>query len=319
MTIQWQSGRPSGLIDAFRPDVIHVTSCETLSASVLRAAKSRAVPLLLSLTDFWFLCPRITLLRSDGHLCDGNTQPTDCVTCVARDSTAYRWSRTVLSDDTATHILTAAGRIPWLARRRGLRGWTGDMAGRKAFLREAMAWPDVRMTASPLVRRLHLASGSIGPIEVQPYGHDVSGLRPVHRRTSGEVTVGYIGQLIPSKGAHLLLQAVRELPAELTSRLRVLVYGDLDAAGAYGEHLKSLAASTPTVEFCGTYDRSDSSRIYGSFDVLAVPSLWYDFPLVLHEAFATRTSVIATNLGGLAESVLHDRNGLLFSEATPQD
>jgi glycosyltransferase involved in cell wall biosynthesis len=45
---------------------------------------------------------------------------------------------------------------------------------------------------------------------------------------------------------------------------------------------------------------------------LVVPSIWYDFPLIIHEALATKTPVIATNLGGMAEAVAHETNGLLF-------
>ncbi len=48
-------------------------------------------------------------------------------------------------------------------------------------------------------------------------------------------------------------------------------------------------------------------------DILVVPSLWYEnAPLVIYEAFASNTPVIATALGGMAEAVTHEVNGLLF-------
>jgi glycosyltransferase involved in cell wall biosynthesis len=50
-----------------------------------------------------------------------------------------------------------------------------------------------------------------------------------------------------------------------------------------------------------------------------VPSLWYDFPLIIHEAFATKTPVIATNLGGMAEAVTHGVDGLLFERGDAAD
>jgi glycosyltransferase involved in cell wall biosynthesis len=41
--------------------------------------------------------------------------------------------------------------------------------------------------------------------------------------------------------------------------------------------------------------------------------MWYEnAPLVIHEAFATQTPVITTNIGGMAEAVSHEQNGLLF-------
>ena len=49
-----------------------------------------------------------------------------------------------------------------------------------------------------------------------------------------------------------------------------------------------------------------------SFDVLAVPSLWYDFPLVIQDAMAAGAPVLASNLGGMAEAVADGTNGFLF-------
>ena len=75
-----------------KPDLVHVTSCETLSASVLDVVKQNHIPLILSVTDFWFLCPRINLLRSDGRNCSGITTPWDCLQCTARPSKPYQWA-----------------------------------------------------------------------------------------------------------------------------------------------------------------------------------------------------------------------------------
>ncbi|MBX9686174.1 MAG: glycosyltransferase, partial [Candidatus Obscuribacterales bacterium] len=44
-----------------------------------------------------------------------------------------------------------------------------------------------------------------------------------------------------------------------------------------------------------------------------VPSRWYEnTPLVIQSALASKTPLIVTNLGGMAELVRHGFNGLLF-------
>jgi glycosyltransferase involved in cell wall biosynthesis len=51
-----------------------------------------------------------------------------------------------------------------------------------------------------------------------------------------------------------------------------------------------------------------------------VPSAWYEnTPLVIYEAFASGTPVVATDLGGLSEVVEHGRNGLLFGVDNARD
>ena len=53
-------------------------------------------------------------------------------------------------------------------------------------------------------------------------------------------------------------------------------------------------------------------EVMTGIDVLAVPSTWYDFPLVIPSALATNTPVIATDLPGMNEMIRHEVNGLLF-------
>ena len=59
---------------------------------------------------------------------------------------------------------------------------------------------------------------------------------------------------------------------------------------------------------------------YSSIDVLVVPSVTFEgYGLVVQEAFATKTPVIASNIGALNESVEHMKNGLLFEVGNSDD
>lgn len=303
-----------------RPELVHVTSCGTLSASVLRVIEEAGIPLVLSLTDFWFLCPQINLLRSDGENCDGLTTAWDCLRCKLFGEKAYRWPSRLLPEASVAYLLQAVSKYPFLTRRRGLRGMAGDMKDRKEFLHQALEWPDVRITASPFVRDVHVANGVAAPIKVQPYGHDLSWLAGYAGKAPTEVIrIGFIGQLLPSKGVHLLLQAACSLQDSIGDKYRLLVYGNLEKIPEYGARLRSLAAGLDSVRFCGTYAHDESADVFAQIDVLVVPSLWYDFPLVIHEAFATGTPVIATDLGGMAEAVTNEVSGLLFERGDVDD
>lgn len=296
-----------------RPNLVHVTSCERLSASVLTVAKDANYPTVLSLTDFWFLCPRINLQHSNGANCDGQTEPCECLKCLARNAKIYRWPRRILSEEGAAQLLAMVGRIPMLSRQRGLRGMVGDMADRKAFLRTAFRLPQYRITASSFVQQVFQANDFDDAVTVQPYGHDISWLKNYHGKTPSEhLRIGYIGQIIKIKGVHLLLEAVGLLPSHVRQRLQIYIYGNLKKSPAYSAKLQALADKLTNVHFCGTYPHEQSGDVFAGIDVLAVPSLWYDFPLIMHEAFAAQTPVIATNLGGMAEAVTHEGNGLLF-------
>jgi glycosyltransferase involved in cell wall biosynthesis len=307
-------------LDEIQPHLVHVTSCETLSASVIPTVKNAGLPLLLSLTDFWFLCPRITLLRSDGENCDGNTTPWECLQCQLRGSPMYRWPSQVIGEKAAGKLLTAMSRHPAFTRQRGLRGMAGDMEKRKTFLMQVLELADLRLTASLFVRDVYLQNGVNKPIEIHPYGHDLSWLKNyAGKMPSDVIRFGFIGQIIHSKGVHLLLEAARTLWSAGESAFRIVVYGNLAKEPQYSRTLQELSQDLPNVHFQGTYAHEDSGRVFEDIDVLVVPSLWYDFPLIIHEAFATKTPVIATAIGGMAEAVDHGNTGLVFERGNAAD
>ena len=63
----------------------------------------------------------------------------------------------------------------------------------------------------------------------------------------------------------------------------------------------------------GRFARQDVASIYAQFDALAVPSLWLEnSPLVIHEAFMAGLPVVGARIGGIADLVQHDVNGLLY-------
>jgi glycosyltransferase involved in cell wall biosynthesis len=307
-------------IKQLQPDIVHVTSCETLSASVLQVSKESSLPLVLSLTDFWFLCPQINLLKNDGTNCNGLTTEWDCLKCKIFNSKAYQWPKHFLPEQDLSRLLISISKYPLLTRQRGLRGMAGDMADRKVFLRKALSLPDIRITASRFVQNIFLLNGIDAPIKVQPYGHDLSWLGNFCGKTpSKDIRLGFIGQILPSKGIHLLLKATNTLQGKLGDKFTLSIYGSMDKNPSYAAELRQLAASNSNIKFCGIYSHNQSAEVFSTFDILVVPSLCYDFPLVIYEAFATNTPVIASKLGGMAEAVTHEFNGLLFESGNVED
>jgi glycosyltransferase involved in cell wall biosynthesis len=106
---------------------------------------------------------------------------------------------------------------------------------------------------------------------------------------------------------HILIQAFNRLPknAQLT------LAGDEGAFPDYCDDLR-VAANHPGIRFVGRLDRDEVWKLLSDADVLVVPSLWYETAcLVVQEAFAVGTPVIAADHGALAERVLHEVDGLL--------
>jgi glycosyltransferase involved in cell wall biosynthesis len=305
-------GHITALLNQWAPDIVHITSCYSLSASVIMAAQQYGVPVVLTATDFWFLCARNTLLQTDDALCAGPETPWKCARCVASDAKIYRWPRQILPEPAVATLLEAIGRYPLLTRQPGLRGMLGPWDKRQSFLAQALTRVDRIVTASHLLSDMFIEHG-VSPerISVSPYGLDTSwAAQYPAKRPSDRLRIGFIGQILPFKGPDLLIQAVRQLDPGLP--IDVLIYGDLAKTPDYGARLRTLAGQDPRFHFLGTFDNSRIGEVFTGIDVLAVPSTWYDFPLVITSALATNTPVLATNLSGMNELVEHECNGLLF-------
>jgi glycosyltransferase involved in cell wall biosynthesis len=92
------------------------------------------------------------------------------------------------------------------------------------------------------------------------------------------------------------------------------IYGNTEECPAYVKELREIVRSDERVKFCGTFPNGQIGAVLASLDVLVVSSIWYEnTPLVIYSAQAAGCPVIASNLGGMAEVVKHNDNGLLFT------
>ncbi|WP_346657117.1 glycosyltransferase [Bradyrhizobium sp. BRP56] len=110
----------------------------------------------------------------------------------------------------------------------------------------------------------------------------------------------YVGRLSREKGVGVLLEAV----AGTGMPLRIVGEGP--------ERVALEARASGNVTFLGGLSRDEVLREMANARALVVPSLWYEgFPMVVVEAFARGTPVIASEIGGLAEVVSAGKTGAL--------
>jgi glycosyltransferase involved in cell wall biosynthesis len=295
-----------------KPDIVHITSCNTLSASVIQAAKAQDLPVVLTLTDFWFICPRVTLLKADGSLCDGRTTSWDCLECMLADTRTFRAANTVLPERIASTTFTFLSRRAGFRRIRSYRGKVFDMEDRKAYLSRMMHLADCMIAPSTYVRDA-VQAGTAQNIRVIHSGQDLGWLDSTfEKKPSKKIRIGFIGQVTPIKGVDVLVRAFLE--ANIAERAHLSIHGDGDKFPEYTKELQGLRSVCPTaIKFHGAFPHEELGDVLSEIDILVVPSRWHENnPRVVQEAFATKTPVIGSDVRGLSEFVKHDVNGLLF-------
>jgi glycosyltransferase involved in cell wall biosynthesis len=302
-------------IAEWQPHIVHLYSGYILSASSVRAARAANVPLVLSVTDYWWLCHRIVLLRPDGSTCDGPS-PMECARCLLEVRRRYRLPR----------IMWPAGtEFAWQAV--DALNWFQPALQRQAVRSETLrsALEDVSLIIAPsqYIADVYIRFGADpSRVRVIRQGTDLVPLESLRVVRGGarraELRVGYIGQMKRHKGVDTLLEAWPKLRGPYPRRL--LLYGSTEGEPRYARQLQRALAELPTASWEGAFQRSELAPVLAGLDVLVVPSRWAEnSPNVILEAHAAGVPVVGARIGGIPELVSHGRNGLLFQVNNSDD
>lgn len=289
------AGTLDQVISETQPDLVHVHHLMGLPAHAFLETGSDA-PLVVTLHDYWWICANAQLVTDyDRQVCTGPRWWVNCARCgLAKAGTGTAGFLRGIPGQVLAPIVA-----PVFARRAALLG---------RLIPHVAAW----IAPTAFVANWHLAHG-FPPGRMHVVGHGIelppARLGPApgqNGRTASRFA--YIGGLAHQKGVHVLVDAFNDLPPSA----RLTIAGDETAFPDYCAFLRKRSRH-PGIQFVGRLDREGVWQNLGQADVLVVPSLWYETSsLVVQEAFATGTPVVAADHGALAERVQHGTDGLLI-------
>jgi len=304
------------VLDAERPDLVHFMHLIHFSAGLVAIARERNLPTVITCHDFWSICARVQLIRPDGVRCE-ETMGSGCFLCL-KDRHLGRIDALKRLDAAAGPLFSAldAGEgiaqvVPEALRRR-FAGFE-DVRDRHAAVLGAYQAADLRISPSRFLRTKLVETAGFEP---ESFLYSDNGLAaapgPGFRKRpdpQGRLRFGFVGSLVWYKGAEIMLRAMKRLEG---SRAVLWVHGDFDPdRDPFHAALARLAG--PNVVFRGRFDNAALADVYADLDVLLVPSLWWEnAPITIREAFRTGTPVVASGIGGMAESVRDGVDGLHF-------
>lgn len=328
--------RTEGMLEAalaeLRPDVVHVHELAGLPSSALDLARAAGAPVVMTLQDYFLLCPAFKLIDADGRLCVRHDVGADCVATTAADPREPG----LLYEATVRFELA---RLPGLrslapARRERLirpaatlatrRIPPGDGRSAAAFQRrrevnvERLNRADALIAMSERVRELYALLG-VEPAQlrtVQLTLDHLERLRPRPPRAGGPVTFGTLAALeSPAKGGPLLLDAVRELGDRgLGGRYRVVVHGTVS------DELAAAARELPAIDVRGPYRAGQLDTLLDEIDVGLMTSVWeeaYGYAGV--EFLAKGIPLVANAIGGMVDYAREGETAWLNRSCSAQE
>ncbi len=146
--------------------------------------------------------------------------------------------------------------------------------------------------------RITVIANGVTADKVRPLNRDDArrtlGLAP------GDLGIGLIGRVCTQKGQEDIVEAALSLRRQLPQAV-VLMIGAIEDEALHRRLVARIDAegATAQIRFCG--HMPDIAPAYAGLDILAAPSRWEGFGLMLVEAMAARLPIVATDVGAIAE------------------
>ncbi|HLT72990.1 MAG TPA: glycosyltransferase family 4 protein [Cyclobacteriaceae bacterium] len=129
------------------------------------------------------------------------------------------------------------------------------------------------------------------------------------QRRKGPFNILFVGRPSLEKGFDILLDAVRKIPHEFDFRLVFVGFNREEFLGLHQDR----PVDTSKMQFLGYIPFSERLfDIYRSSHVLVLPSRSEGTPRVLVEARAMGCPVVASNAGGIPDSIADGTDGMMF-------
>ncbi len=308
------------ILEIEQPDLVHVHAfTRAISLRLVRQVKRKGLPVLFSYHTPTVTCQRGTLLKKGRDVCDGILDVRKCARC-----TLHGLGMNSVLSVCVGSLPQSLGR---LADSAGLSGgaWTAmrmtELVGmRHQATKTLISEVDHIVALCQWVKALLLANKVLPEkVTVLRQGLCQESFQSCSSLGSPKASEGvkmvFLGRLDPTKGVHILLEALKAFP-DLPIFLDI--YGIVQGEGglSYLRRLREIAGNDQRISFHNPVPTTEVVNRIRRYDVLAVPSQFLETgPMVVLEAFAAGVPVVGSNIGGIAESVRDGIDGLL----TPMD
>lgn len=290
------------LIKDFKPDIIHFQHLLGLGFNLVNIGKKYNITMVMTNHDYFLVCPFAHLINIERKVCNNYNSIKCCMECMKFYIANYK-IRTIEGNILRNIPIVTKNMIKIILNKIIFIKTIPFILIRKNKIQEISKNIELFLSPSILLKNTLVKIGiPEKKIVISELGINTEVFKDYKKNQSSKIRFGFIGSLVDSKGIYVLLEAFKDVyKAELH------LYGPI--IGKY----KNKTNEMKNIFFYGSFNHSLINDILKNIDLLIVPSICMEnFSLVIREALATKTPVIASNIGGLPEIIENGKNGYLF-------
>ena len=182
-------------------------------------------------------------------------------------------------------------------------------------LKHCHAWTsNTSATANAFGQSSHIPKPVIIPMGVD-IEHFQSGNPDKLLEQENKKIILFVGRLVEKKGVKYLIKAFSKLPLETQNTSVLWIIGDGDERMELEQQAKQLGITN--IKFWGQIQNKQLPDYYAAASIFVAPSVidskgdTEGQGVILLEAMASKTPIIATTVGGIPEVITHGKTGVL--------
>lgn len=322
------------------PDIVHIQHLIRLSLSFIDIIKKRKVPIVYTLHDFWFECPRLRTYKND-HNCKITKQPLkDCENCMQIlmpmtilgkiKNLAYPTLHFVrhlpIIKQVATPFLDVYRAKKYARIREKIKNQERSSSSFKTHLiserwkvfQDHYKKVDMFISPSTFLAKRAINFG-IDPNKIYVIPHGINPPKNFEKfinnkiyTKDSKITFGFLSHITKDKGFILLVKSFEKLALKYKN-VKLVVYSGYDKKDKQISQAIQIVNKSENMEYKGPFKSEEIGKVFRSFDVAVVPSLWNEiYGLVIDESFLYKKPVIVSDRGGMPERVSGGTQGFIF-------
>jgi glycosyltransferase involved in cell wall biosynthesis len=272
-------------IQNFKPDIVHVHNfSRVLSPSVIKAASDANVPVIQTVHDYHYICPKLGMIDDKDNIVSKHDSDLYCL--------LHHQPKKKLAYAIPKHL--------------------------KVKFHEKFIIKYVKLFICPSKDLQRFYNNKFNKIPSSYIPNfiplDVS-LEPIAKKHNN---ILFVGRLSQEKGVDILLRGLSEAITTLP-KLTLTIIG----SGPQENKLKKLSSELSIdkhVMFLGNIEHDKLASHYKEASVVIAPSLWLEnCPMVMLESIGSARPVIASNVGGFNDLIQDNKTGFLFERGNYND
>lgn len=265
-------------IEDFQPDIIHINNFQRqLSASIIKAANDKKIPIVFTAHDVQAICPAITMMDNEQNICELCMRG-KYVNCIKKSCNKGSKAKSIIGALEGYYYRT-----------------------KKIYTDKI----DYIITPSEFYRTKFLEDG-INPNKIEAIHNFIIASDYDVTTEIGDYAL-YFGRLSKEKGINNLIKAFAKCKVG-----RLYIAGEGPEKDNIQEFIKKHKLSSK-VQLLGFLSKEEITDRVRKARFIVVPSIWYEnCPYSVMETLAIGKPVIGANIAGIPELVLNNENGFTY-------